>query len=68
MYDVFTLKDFSFPKDFFWGSGYAGHQVEGDNTNNNMLTLQKLSAMRRSEHQLNGAELNRTRGNLTKRR
>lgn len=33
MYDVFTLKDYSFPKGFLWGSGYAGHQVEGNNTN-----------------------------------
>lgn len=33
MFDIFSLKDFSFPKDFFWGSGYAGHQVEGNNTN-----------------------------------
>lgn len=31
MLDVFALKDYSFPKDFFWGSGYAGHQVEGNN-------------------------------------
>lgn len=31
MFDIFSLKDFTFPKDFFWGSGYAGHQVEGNN-------------------------------------
>ncbi len=31
MFDIFSLKDFSFPKDFFFGSGYAGHQVEGNN-------------------------------------
>ena len=36
MYDVFSMKDFSFPDDFFFGSGYAGHQVEGNNTNNNI--------------------------------
>ncbi|MFA7637200.1 MAG: family 1 glycosylhydrolase [Monoglobales bacterium] len=33
MYDIFSLKDYSFPKDFLFGSGYAGHQVEGNNTN-----------------------------------
>jgi len=33
MYDVFSLKDYSFPDDFLWGSGYAGHQVEGNNVN-----------------------------------
>ena len=42
MYDIFTLKDFSFPKDFFWGSGYAGHQVEGNNTNNNIWKEEHL--------------------------
>lgn len=31
MYDVFSLKDFKFPEGFLWGSGYAGHQVEGNN-------------------------------------
>lgn len=33
MYDVFSMKDFSFPKDFLWGSATAGHQIEGMNTN-----------------------------------
>ena len=31
MYDVFSLKDFTFPDNFIWGSSYAGHQVEGNN-------------------------------------
>lgn len=35
MYDVFSIKDFSFPDGFLWGSGYAGHQVEGNNVNSN---------------------------------
>lgn len=34
MYDVFSLKDFNMPENFLWGSGYAGHQVEGNNKNN----------------------------------
>lgn len=33
MYDVFSLKDYTFPEGFLWGSGYAGHQVEGNNVN-----------------------------------
>ncbi len=33
MYDVFSMKDYSFPDDFLWGSGYSGHQVEGNNVN-----------------------------------
>lgn len=31
MYDVFSIPDFSFPKDFLWGSATAGHQIEGNN-------------------------------------
>ena len=31
MNDVFSIKGFSFPKDFLFGSAVAGHQVEGDN-------------------------------------
>lgn len=34
MYDVFSLKDFNMPEGFLWGAGYAGHQVEGNNKNN----------------------------------
>ncbi|MBR2340228.1 MAG: glycoside hydrolase family 1 protein [Clostridia bacterium] len=41
MYDVFSLKDFTFPKDFVWGSGYAGHQVEGNNTNNQWWEMEQ---------------------------
>lgn len=31
MFDIFSLKDFCFPKGFLWGSATAGHQIEGDN-------------------------------------
>ncbi len=40
MLDVFALKDFTFPKDFFWGSGYAGHQVEGNNVHSNRWRME----------------------------
>ena len=40
MFDIFSLKDFSFPKDFFWGSGYAGHQVEGNNVNSHRYQME----------------------------
>ncbi|HIT85688.1 MAG TPA: glycoside hydrolase family 1 protein [Candidatus Ornithomonoglobus intestinigallinarum] len=33
MYDIFSLRDVKMPEGFLWGSGYAGHQVEGNNTN-----------------------------------
>lgn len=31
MYDVFSISDFEFPKDFLWGTSTAGHQIEGNN-------------------------------------
>ena len=31
MYDIFSLPEFEFPENFLWGSGGAGHQVEGNN-------------------------------------
>ena len=33
MYDVFSIPDFKFPKDFLWGNATAGHQIEGNNVN-----------------------------------
>lgn len=33
MYDIFSIKDVQMPEGFLWGSGYAGHQVEGNNIN-----------------------------------
>ena len=35
MTDIFSLKDFSFPKGFLWGSATAGHQIEGNNIHSN---------------------------------
>ena len=33
MYNLYTKKSIRFPKGFLWGSGVAGHQVEGNNVN-----------------------------------
>ena len=33
MYDIFSIQDIKMPDGFLWGSGYSGHQVEGNNTN-----------------------------------
>ncbi len=33
MYDIFSIQDVKMPEGFLWGSAYAGHQVEGNNTN-----------------------------------
>ena len=35
MTDVFSLKDFSFPEGFLWGSATAAHQIEGNNIHSN---------------------------------
>ena len=35
MYDIFSLPDFTFPKNFIWGSATAGYQIEGDNIHAN---------------------------------
>ncbi len=31
MYDVFSIPEFKFPKNFLWGAATAGHQIEGNN-------------------------------------
>ena len=31
MNDIFSIKEYAFPKGFEWGSSTAGHQIEGDN-------------------------------------
>lgn len=35
MYDIFSLKDFTFPENFLWGTSTAGHQIEGNNRYSN---------------------------------
>ena len=42
MNDIFSIEDFSFPKDFIWGSATAGHQVEGNNFNSDWYAKEKL--------------------------
>ena len=61
MYDVFLLKDFSFPKDFIWGAGYAGHQVEGNNIHSNWWEKEQRGEMpEKSGLACNSYELFRT--------
>ena len=35
MYNIFQIDNVKMPEGFLWGSGYAGHQVEGNNVNSN---------------------------------
>lgn len=41
MYDIFLLKDFTFPAGFAWGSSTAGHQIEGDNIHSNNWQIEQ---------------------------
>ena len=41
MYDIFSLKDFTFPAGFAWGSSTAGHQIEGDNIHSNNWQIEQ---------------------------
>ena len=60
MYDVFAMPKFQFPKDFLWGSGYAGHQVEGDNYNNQWATIVEQLFPEKSGKACNSWELYET--------
>lgn len=35
MFDIFSLPPVTMPEGFLWGSGYSGHQVEGNNIHSN---------------------------------
>ncbi|MBQ8753111.1 MAG: glycoside hydrolase family 1 protein [Clostridia bacterium] len=41
MFDIFSLPAFTMPEGFLWGSGYAGHQVEGDNIHSQWWRLEQ---------------------------
>lgn len=60
MYDVFALPSITFPKNFLWGSGYAGHQVEGNNHNNQKAAIEELQYAEKSGRACNSWELYET--------
>lgn len=41
MTDVFSIKEFSFPEGFLWGSATAGHQIEGNNIHSNQWQIEQ---------------------------
>lgn len=41
MTDVFSIKEFSFPEGFLWGSATAGHQIEGNNIHSNQWQMEQ---------------------------
>ncbi len=67
MYDIFSIKDFSFPDNFIWGSGYAGHQVEGNNIHSqNWKREQEGATLEKSGLACNSYELFETDARLVK--
>lgn len=42
MFDVFSIPENKLPDGFLWGSGYAGHQVEGNNINSQWWANESL--------------------------
>lgn len=64
MYDIFSLPEFKFPKGFLWGSGVAGHQVEGNNIHsqywwdeNNTDKYEEKSGMACNQYNISGNNL-----------
>ncbi|MDD4414987.1 MAG: family 1 glycosylhydrolase [Oscillospiraceae bacterium] len=60
MYDVFSLKAFEMPEGFLWGSGYAGHQVEGNNINSDHYFLEQKYFEEKSGLACNSYEMYKT--------
>lgn len=46
MFDIFSLPEFTMPQGFLWGSGYSGHQVEGNNIHSQWWKMELESDMR----------------------
>lgn len=54
MIDPFSIESFSFPKDFFWGSSTAGHQIEGNNTNSDWWVFEREKIQNTPDWELSG--------------
>ena len=58
MTDVFSLKDFSFPENFLWGSATAAHQIEGNNIYSNNWYAEQQWLKRDPNAEVSGAACN----------
>lgn len=58
MRDIFSIKEFSFPDNFKWGSSTAGHQIEGDNVNSNWWHKEQVLLKKNPEYEISGKACN----------
>ncbi len=58
MTDIFSYKDFYFPKDFIFGSATAGHQIEGNNIHSSNWAWEKEEEKRDPKFEISGLASN----------
>ncbi len=58
MTDVFSIKDFYFPKDFLFGSATAGHQIEGNNIHSSNYAYEQERLAKDPSATVSGAACN----------
>ena len=58
MIDIFSIKDFQFPKGFAWGSATAGHQIEGENIHSNFWYNEQIEHEKNPEYPISGKACN----------
>ncbi len=58
MKDIFCIPEFSFPKDFLWGSATAGHQIEGDNVHSDFWHNEQEEAKKNPDYPVSGKACN----------
>ena len=60
MTDIFSLKDFTMPKGFLWGSATAGHQIEGNNINSDRWAMEHQMLLKKpyQDYEVSGMACN----------
>ncbi len=58
MFDPYSIGEFSFPKDFIFGSATAGHQIEGNNDKSGYYYYEQEEHAKNPEFELSGMACN----------
>ena len=58
MFDPYSIREYSFPKDFVWGSATSGHQIEGNNKDSNRWHIEIEEHKRNPEFVKSGMACN----------